>query len=300
MQIINTKLRASIINWLSQDVAPTRKFPLSDFERIQYELRSCDVLLIEGRSRVSRAIQMITQSPWTHAALYIGRFYDIVDPNLREHVQKHYMGEPDAQLILESVLGKGIIVSPLTAYQNEHIRICRPSGISRQDAQAVIAYIINRLGMQYNMRQLLDLARFLFPWAILPRRWRSSLFNHNTGSPTREICSSVIAEAFQSVDFPILPVFAQNEGENVTLVQRNPRLFTPSDFDYSPFFDIIKYPIIHLSGSAAYRHLPWKTNALSDDDGKIYVKNTENTEEKAAEKVGNNPGKKTGTVDFFD
>ncbi len=285
MQIINRKIRTRLINWLLQDVAPTRGFPLSDFERIQYEIRPCDVLLIEGRARVSRAIQMFTQSPWTHAALYIGRIYDISAPELRERLQQHYMGEPDAQLIIESVLGQGIIVSPLTDYQNEHMRICRPNGIARQDAQAVIAYLINRLGIQYNMRQLFDLARFLFPLSILPRRWRSSLFNHKASSSTREICTSVIAEAFQAVDFPILPVLEQN-ADNIELIQRNPKLYTPSDFDYSPFFDIIKYPIIHLSGAAAaYHKLPWKTGALSDDDGKIYV---------------TKPSKKPRAPDFLD
>jgi hypothetical protein len=27
---------------------------------------------------------------------------------------------------------------------------------------------------------------------------------------------------------------------------RNPKLFVPADFDYSPFFEIVKYPIIEL------------------------------------------------------
>jgi len=301
MRIINSKLKAQLINWLISDIVPPRTFPLSDFERIQYEIRPCDVLLIEGRSRVSHAIQLITQSPWTHTALYIGRLYDIADPVLREIIQKHYTGEPDAQLIIESILGKGIIVSPLTIYQREHIRICRPNGIARQDAQTIIAFLIRRLGMQYDVRQLLDLARFLLPWSILPRRWRSSLFNHNSGAPTREICSSVIAEAFQSVDFPILPVLDENDVHNVALVQRNPRLFTPSDFDYSPFFDIIKYPIIHLEGAAAYRQLPWKTGAVSDDDGKIYMTNAENKvvlEEQPAQKTSQKSGKKPSTTNF--
>jgi hypothetical protein len=302
MQILSSQLRTKIIRWLLQDVVPPRNFPLSNFERIQYEIRPCDVLLVEGRSRVSRAIQMITQSPWTHAALYIGRLYDISDPALREYIQQYYKGEPDAQLILESILGKGIIVSPLTIYQDEHIRICRPNGIARQDAQAVIAYLIKRLGMQYNVRQMLDLARFLFPWAILPRRWRSSLFNHNTGSPTREICSSVIAEAFQAVDFPILPILDQQDADKVALVQRNPRLFTPSDFDYSPFFDIIKYPIIQLTGAAAYRKLPWRVGAVSDDDGKVYMTNAESKQEQeeAGKEANKKPGKKFKTLDFFD
>jgi len=285
MRIISNKLNDKIINWLLRPVVPPRSFPLSDFERIQYEIRPCDVLLIEGRTRVSRAIQMITQSPWSHTALYIGRLFDITDPVLREKIKKHYTGEPDAQLVLESVLGKGMIVSPITTYEKDHIRICRPNGLSRQDAQKVIAFAINRLGLGYNVRQILDLARLLFPWSILPRRWRSSLFVHNVGEPTKEICSSVIAEAFHSVDFPILPVLERDgkEADQVSLVQRNPKLFTPSDFDYSPFFDIIKYPIIHLQGAAAYHNLPWKTGVVVDDQGKLYKTTAVNTKDNLAE-----------------
>lgn len=283
MKSLYNKIRNKIINWLVEEVIPLRNFPLSDFDRIQYEIRPCDVLLVEGRSRVSRAINMITRSSWTHAALYIGRLYDIEDKELRAYVQRYYVGEPDAQLILESLLGKGVIVSPLTRYQYEHIRICRPHGIARKDAHKVIAYVIKRLGMQYNVRQLLDLARFIFPWAILPRRWRSSLFNHNIGSPTHEICSSVIAQAFQSVNFPILPVLEEKKDRSIELLQRNPKLYTPSDFDYSPFFDIIKYPMADFTGKTPYQNLPWKSGIISDDDGTTYLITTENNQEQISQ-----------------
>ncbi len=69
----------------------------------------------------------------------------------------------------------------------------------------VIAHAIRHLGNDYDVRQLLDLARFLFPWGILPRRWRSSLFQHNAGKPTHTVCSSLLAEAFSAVGFPVLP-----------------------------------------------------------------------------------------------
>lgn len=271
MRILSDKLRAKMIDWLLQDIDEPRLLPLSDFERIQYEVRPCDVLLIEGRTRVSSVIRMITQSTWSHAALYIGRIHDIDNHELRARILQHYHGNIDAQLVVESILGKGIIVSPLTDYSNEHIRICRPHGITRKDAQQVITFVINRLGLRYDVRQTVDLARFLLPWRIFPRRWRSSLFTHNAGISTRESCSSLIAEAFHAVDFPILPVLEESQHAGLELVQRNPRLFTPSDFDYSPFFEIIKYPIIEIGGSAAYRKLPWKQGALSDDDGHVFI-----------------------------
>ncbi len=297
------KLRDIFVNWLNKDIYKPRSLALTDFERIQYEIRPCDVLLMEGRARVSRIIQLITQSSWTHAALYIGRLHDISDPALREKLKQYYQGEPDVQLVIESILGQGIIVSPLTKYEHDHIRICRPKGISRQDAQKVIGYAIDRLGTHYDIRQVLDLARLLLPWGILPRRWRSTLFTHNPGGSTKETCSSLLAEAFESVDFPILPVLKANTERGVELVQRIPRLCTPSDFDYSPFFEIIKYPIIELSEGAAYRKLPWnKEGIFSDNEGKLYTPNlakkTEPSVETTTEIGEKKPPKKT--VEFFD
>lgn len=276
------KLKVKFINWLQHEVEPTRKFPLSDFERIQYEIRPCDVILIEGRTRVSRVIRIITQSAWTHSALYIGRLHDIDNPAIREQVQKFFACDPSEQLIVESMLGDGIIISPLNRYCTEHIRLCRPEGIARQDAQKVINYTLKRLGHGYAIREIFDLARFLLPWGFLPRRWRSSLFSRRAGVSTRESCSSLLAEAFASVEFPILPILKQNKDAGLELVQRNPRLFTPSDFDYSPFFEIIKYPIIELSEGATYRKLPWnKFGVFSNDEEKF-------------------PNKKAPPVEFFD
>ena len=82
-----------------------RAFPLSDYEKIRYELKPCDVLLVEGTSRVSEIIKLITQSPWSHAALYLGRLHDIEDPDLRRIVSQHYDGDAGDQLLVESLLG---------------------------------------------------------------------------------------------------------------------------------------------------------------------------------------------------
>jgi hypothetical protein len=230
-----------ISKWLLYE-SPVPPSPLSDFEKIRFELRVADVILVEGRNKASRIIRQITQSNWSHAAIYIGRLYDIDDANLRTHIRKYYKGPPDEQLIIESLMGEGTVIKPLSYYKNYHVRICRPRGLPREDAQKVVGFTIHHLGMRYSLRHIFDLARFLFPWGILPRRWRSSLFTHNALKPTEEICSSLIARAFLSVQFPITPELKAGS-EKITLVSRDPRLFTPKDFDYSPFFDIIKYPM---------------------------------------------------------
>ncbi len=253
-------IRNKISRWLMHE--PRRKhFPLTDFDRVKYELRPCDVILAEGRSRVSEVIKLVTQSPWSHAFLYIGKIHDIDSPMLRERVQQHYNGPADEPLIIESIMGKGTVIESLGRYRPDHLRICRPKNISRQDAQQVIAFAIGRLGMQYGIRHNIDLFRFLLPWNILPRRWRSSLFQQGAGRPTKEICSSMLAEAFDSVKFPIIPIVKPDKTEGLKIYKRNPKLFVPSDFDYSPYFEIIKYPMFELSEHTVYRKMPWSEDA---------------------------------------
>jgi len=264
-------LRTAVINWLRHKRALPHT-PLSDFEKARHEVRMCDVVLIEGRSRVSEVIKLITQSTWSHAALYIGRMHDIEDPLLRDSLRQHYMGTPDTQLIIESELGVGTVVRPLTSYECEHLRICRPRGLDYRDSQKVIRYSIGRLGTSYDVRQIFDLARFLFPWFIMPRRWRSSLFSANPGKSTQTVCSTMIAEAFGSIAFPILPLVKRTEGNQVKLYMRNPKLCTPSDFDYSPYFDIIKYPFLDFQEYAEQRLQPWDgASELSADERDYYI-----------------------------
>lgn len=245
-----------IIRWLTHE-RPLAEVPLSNFEKIRKELKPCDVILIEGRARISNVIKLITQSPWSHAALYIGTIQDIDDPRTRDIIRQHYDGPADAQLMIESDLGIGTVIRPVTVYEREHLRICRPKGLTQRDGQDVIRYALSRLGYDYDVRQILDLARFLFPWTIMPRRWRSSLFTSNVGGVTKTVCSTLIAESFSFVQFPILPLVKQQDSDKVQLYQCNPKLSVPSLFDYSPYFEIIKYPFIDYSHHEEYQLLPW-------------------------------------------
>lgn len=233
-----------------------------DFDRLSFEIRPCDVLLVEGRARVSEVIKTITQSQWTHSALYLGRLHDIEDEKVREHVSWLYDGDPSDQLVIEPLLGEGTVISPLKKYASEHVRICRPAGLSRTDTGRVLAFATKHLGHDYDVRQLLDLARFIFPYGIIPRRWRSSLFEHRIGLPTRTVCSTMIASAFASVHFPILPVIHREPDGTIKLYKRNTRLYVPRDFDTSPYFEIIKYPLLGLNDLAVYRQLPWDTEGV--------------------------------------
>lgn len=264
-------LRNAIVAWLKRR-KPLPETPMSDFQQLCSEIKSCDVILVEGRSRVSEVIKLVTQSSWSHAALYIGRVEEITDSQIRKKVCEYYDGDPTLPLIIESELGLGTVVRALNTYEQEHLRICRPRNLAPADSEQVLAYCARKLGSAYNVRQVFDLARFLFPWFILPRRWRSSLFSARPGKSTQTVCSTMIAEAFGSVHFPILPLVKKVQNNRLRLFMRNPKLCTPRDFDYSPYFDIIKYPFLNVAQYTEQRLQPWDGEIeLSEEERKMYV-----------------------------
>ena len=259
-----------LVAWLRREVVPVSHL-YSNFGKLCFEIEPGDVVLVEGRTRVSQIIKTVTQSAWTHSAIYIGRLVDIGDHDLRTRLAAQYEGDWTDQLIIESLLGHGTIIRPLTEYEGEHLRICRPMGLSAEDQLRVIEYATSQLGAEYDVRQLVDLARFFFPYALMPRRWRSSLFESSAGEATRQVCSSMMAEAYAHVDFPILPFIERRTDGSMVLYKRNPRLFTPKDFDYSPYFDVIKYPYLDRSDIAAYRALPWTETEMVYNDERDFL-----------------------------
>lgn len=257
--------------WLLKSQPHISRGYLTNFQQLCTHAQPSDILLFEGHSRASNIISLITQSIWTHAALYIGNLEDIKDSQLRDTVKQHTT-DLNGPFLIESEIGYGTIITPLTRYKDENIRLLRPSGLTQDDAQKIIGFTIRRLGMNYDIRHLFDLARFLFPWKFFPKQWHSSLFQHNALQPTKDICSSMIAEAFESVDYPILPLIDKDSQNQIEFIRRNVRLYTPNDFDLSPYFNIIKYPYFPLRKKGSYHHLPWMHDVVTDDNlNKIFV-----------------------------
>ncbi len=254
-------------NYYAKESKKDKRGYLCDFDRICHEIIPGDVLLVEGANRISHHIKSVTHSPWTHAAIYIGRIHSVVDPKMRELIRNHYPGSADQQLLVDTIVGQGTFIKCIDAYKGYHIRICRPTSISHNDAQQVINFVLSHVGKEYDMRHFFDLARFLLKsrWFI-PRRWRSSLFNRKPSKTAKDICSGVIADAFRSVNFPILPVIRPVGERQLEIIPRNTKLFTPADFDYSPYFSIIKYPIMRFSQDAPYHSFPWRKDLLSNDE----------------------------------
>lgn len=246
-----------IVDWLNNESYESMVREIFDFDQLLEDVRPADVILVEGKARVSEVIKMVTLSPWTHAAIAIGSLDSIRDPAMRKTISEHYQGDPSEPLVVESLLGHGTVLNPLSRYRGQHLRVCRAIKLSRKDRKKVTSFALEHLGLDYDVRQLLDLARLMFPYGILPRKWRSTLFGHNAGKPTQIVCSSMIARCFQHIQYPILPIIKTGEDDQVRFYKRNFRLFVPADFDYSPFFNVIKYPSRQYVRKITFNRLPW-------------------------------------------
>jgi hypothetical protein len=208
-----------------------------------------DVLLVEGNTRMSAAIKYLTQSTWSHAALYVGPRAELPAFN----------GEP-ATLIEADVLD-GVRAVPLSCYSGFRMRICRPVNLTASDRERLIQYVIQRLGYRYDLKNVLDLARYLLPLPI-PARLRRRLISFGSGDPTRAICSTLIAQAFGVVRYPILPVISHKYDGNPDRADqvrelwriRHHSLYVPRDFDISPFFEVVKP---RIAKAFDYQEAPW-------------------------------------------
>lgn len=247
------------MQWLSRRLAAYLTKPVtwpsvrtSTYNALQNSLQPGDVLLVEGNARISVAIKYITQSTWSHAALYMGPGCGLGEDENGE-----------ANVLIEADLEKGIRCLPLSFYRNTHTRICRPVGLSEGDIATLRTYALSRLGDQYDLKNVFDLARYLWSTPPLPTRHRHKLLTFGSGDPTRTICSTFIAEGFQQLHYPILPIVKSQPSSDPNCERceierfhfRSYTLFTPRDFDASPYFQIIKPT---LEGNFDYRAIEWQ------------------------------------------
>ena len=138
--------------------------------------------------------------------------------------------------------------------------------------QKVIDYALKRLGTQYDSQRIVDLARYLFPYPPVPVWFRRRMLSIGCGDPTRAICSTLIAQAFASIQYPILPERASINGKTYGIAPfvqseidhiRTYGLYTPRDFDVSPFFAIVKPT---LAAGFDYRTVQWGPPEVSPAD----------------------------------
>ena len=156
-------------------------------ENIKSSVKPGDVVLVEGQSRASSAIQFITGSNWSHAAVFIGK------------------AKSFNHCLIEVKAVEGCKYTDVNAYRHHNLRICRPIFLNDKKRAIIIKHLKKKIGSKYDLRNIFDLIRYVYPNPPVPKKFRRNLIGIGAGNPTKAICSSLIADAFKEVDHPILP-----------------------------------------------------------------------------------------------
>jgi len=250
------RLGARLAARLQAQTSGYEPYTPSDQETLARTLRPGDVLLIEGNQKVSAAIKYLTQSTWSHAAFFAGDQM----PLTLDQATLPVIERPQ---LIEVNIGEGCVAVPLKKYASFNTRVCRPIALTPDDRTALVGFMISRLGMKYDLKNILDMLRYFMPTPPVPVRWRRRLLAFGSGDPTRAICSTLIAAAFEQIRYPILPEVTRAPGRAAAtstysreeiLHIRHHSLYTPRDFDLSPFFAIVK-PTLEFGFD--YKRLRW-------------------------------------------
>jgi hypothetical protein len=261
--------------------------PRGHYQRIQPNnlgklrrlIRKGDVLLVDGDQRISEVIKYLTQSSWSHAALYVG------DELLRRHPAQRAaltarFGVDAEHLVVEALMETGVVASPLSKYELVHVRVCRPRAIAPEHLTRILDEVLAQIGVRYDVRTALDLARYFFPVSLIPRRWRRTALDFGSLLTREVICSSMIARAFDNVGFPVMPTVVSPGGnghaprsrlgflrradaiEPPVFRHQSPHVITPRDFDLSPYFEIVKFNAVDVDEAHFdYRQIRWENDA---------------------------------------
>src|SRR5690606_368218 len=128
----------------------------------------------------------------------------------------------------------------LSEFAHQHTRICRPQGLAPAAVEQLVGFMRARIGYSYDLKNVFDLARYLIRQPPVPGHMRRRLIALGSGEPTKAICSTLLAQAFESIRYPILPEIETVSGQAGARQQRqeilhirNYSLYTPRDFDVS-------------------------------------------------------------------
>lgn len=245
---INRAIGKRLATFLSKDLAGYQRLDTVSIDELAAVLQKGDIVLVEGNTRISTAIKYLTQSSWSHACLFVGDSSE----------------QQDVPMLIEADLNNGVRLVPLSRYANFNLRICRPLSVSEAETQKLVEFAKSRLGHQYDLKNVIDLIRYMIQKPAVPNRYRRAMISLGSGEPTRAICSTLIAEAFQSIDYPILPKRdgqGGKAGEVPQYYRSHFTHFTPRDFDLSPYFQVVK-PTIEKGFD--YQSLNWQVTEDSE------------------------------------
>lgn len=212
---LRSRVIGAVALYLAQPVKPTAS-PTTDPLSLSSVLLPGDVLLSDGNTRAAAIVRRVTGSPWSHVSMYVGPL-EVA---------------PDPRCIVEADVAAGVQAVRLSALKGLHVRVLRPTGLLDLERRRLADWVTSRIGGDYDLAHAWMLATKLLRLPLgLRLRWPASKAHSATGF----ICSSLLAQAFMMVGYPIMPVLI---GLRETATGDH-RLVTPHDFQSASVFEVV-------------------------------------------------------------
>lgn len=199
---LGSRLIDALARYLVQPLQRPNSASTTDPQSLAAVLVPGDVLLTDGSSRMAALVRLVTRSPWSHVAMYVGPLEE----------------GPDPRCIVEADIAAGVKAVRLSELAGLRVRVLRRRGLDDSLRRRLTDWVVSRIGGQY------DLAH---AWALARRSLRlpfPSRLPQAAQSATRFICSTLLAQAFLLVGQP---------------VAADASYVTPRDFESAPVFEPI-------------------------------------------------------------
>ena len=141
--MIRPWLERTLVTFLTRPVGRYERYGHNDLDALRRNIRKGDVLLSQGNQRISAIIRYLTQSPWSHALLYVGDELLLHGGALADQVRAEFGDEANELLI--DALPQGVVAAPLSRYADYNIRLCR-ARLAPEDLKRVLEAASSTLG----------------------------------------------------------------------------------------------------------------------------------------------------------
>ncbi len=214
---MRARLFAALAVFLTQPVKRYSPATTTDPESLAAALRNGDVLLTEGNTRAAALIKRITRSTWSHVSIYVGPLEE----------------GPDPRCIVEADIAQGVRSIRLSELEGLNVRVLRPIGLSDAVRSRLAEWVVSQIGGEYDLKHAWVLAR---SWlGVPPKSSAAAAPNGVAQSATRFICSTLLANAFALVGYPILPIHTAATAVSTA----DHRYVIPGDFERASVFEVV-------------------------------------------------------------
>lgn len=220
LRIIQQKLYQSLVSYLVEPNGRSASFvqPL-ELRDAGERLLPGDIILVLGRTRFSSIVCRLTQSRWSHVAIYVGP-------------------DPHGDCIVEADVEKGVRRIGFAQLDARSVCVLRHRAMTEAHRASLVAFLDKIVGHPYSTDHALAMCCLLVGGPRLGGYLHERMQRGQI--PAEFICSSLVAYAFATAGVPLdIPQSARSRKRHNAPPQLPHTLVVPGDFALVPGLESI-------------------------------------------------------------